>query len=58
MAQQINNLPTMKETQEMQVRPLNEKDPLQNPLQYSYLGNLMDRGARLAIVHGVTKSQT
>ena len=29
-----------------------------NPLQYSFLGNLMDRGARRAIVSGVTKSQT
>ena len=29
-----------------------------NPLQYSYLGNPMDRGARQATVHGVTKSQT
>ena len=28
-----------------------------NPLQYSCLGNLMDRGDRQAIVHGVTKSQ-
>ena len=30
------------------------------PLEYSYLGNPMDRGAWLqrAIVHGVTKSQT
>ena len=28
-----------------------------NPLQYSYLGNPMDRGAWEAIVHGVTKSQ-
>ena len=27
-----------------------------NPLQYSCLGNPMDRGARQAIVHGVTKS--
>ena len=26
-----------------------------NLLQYSYLGNLMDRGARQATVHGVTK---
>ena len=24
-----------------------------NPLQYSYLGNLMDRGSWQAIVHGV-----
>ena len=29
-----------------------------NPLQYSCMENLMDRGAGLAIVHGVAKSQT
>ena len=29
-----------------------------NPLQYSFLDNSMDRGARRAIVHGVTKSRT
>ena len=29
-----------------------------NPLQYSYLENPVDRGAWLAIVHRVTKSQT
>ena len=29
-----------------------------NPLQYSCLGNPMDRGAWWATVHGVTKSQT
>ena len=29
-----------------------------NPLQYSCLGNPMDRGARQAIVHGVAKNQT
>ena len=29
-----------------------------NPLQYSCLGNPMDRGVWQAIVHGVTKSQT
>ena len=29
-----------------------------NPLQYSCLGNLMDRGVWWAIVHGVTKSRT
>ena len=28
-----------------------------NPLQYSCLGNLMDRGAWWATVHGVSKSQ-
>ena len=29
-----------------------------NPLQYSCLGNSMDRGAWRARVHGITKSQT
>ena len=29
-----------------------------NPLQYSCLENPMDRGARKATVHGVTKSRT
>ena len=29
-----------------------------NPLQYFCLENPMDRGARQAIVHGVSKSQT
>ena len=29
-----------------------------NPLQYSCLGNPMDRGAWRATVHGVAKSQT
>ena len=29
-----------------------------NPLQYFYLENHMDRGAWLATVHGVAKSQT
>ena len=28
------------------------------PFQYSYLENLMDRGAWQATVHGVSKSQT
>ena len=28
------------------------------PLQYSHLGNLMDRGAWWATVHGATKIQT
>ena len=29
-----------------------------NPLQYSCLGNHMDRGAWQATIHGVAKSQT
>ena len=29
-----------------------------NPLQYSYLGNPMDRGAWRATVHGIVESDT
>jgi len=29
-----------------------------NPLQYSYLGNSMDRGAWWATIHGISKSWT
>ena len=29
-----------------------------NPVQYSHLGNSMNRGTWWAVVHGVTKSQT
>ena len=29
-----------------------------NPLQYSYLGNSMDRGAWWTTVHGISRSQT
>ena len=43
-------------------RDPSQKDPLEkengNPLQYSRLGNLMDRGAWRATVLGVTKSRT
>ena len=39
-----------------------QEDPLENgngnPLQYSCLGNPMDKGAWLATVHGVVKSWT
>ena len=46
----------------MWVRTLHQEDyPGEghgNPLQYSCLENLMDRGAWWATVHGVTKSQT
>ena len=62
----VNNpLPTQ-ETQQSQVQSLGGEDPLEeeiaNPLQYSCLGNLMDRGAwqgpLQSIVHGVAKSGT
>ena len=46
--------------QEMQVWSLGQEDPLEkegnrNPLQYSCLGNPMDRGAWRATAHGVAK---
>ena len=41
MAQTVNNLPAMRETQ---VQSLGWEDPLE-PLLYSYLENFMDRGA-------------
>ena len=48
--------------QEMWVQSLGWEHPLKeengNPLQYSCLGNRMDRGAWWAVVHGVTKSWT
>ena len=50
----------MQETQEMEVYSLGWEDPLEmemngNPLQYSCLGNPMDREAWQATLHGVTK---
>ena len=47
--------------QEMWVQSLGQKDPGEgngNPLQYSFPGNAMDRGAWQATVHGVAKSWT
>ena len=58
MAQQVKNL---QETQETLVRPLGLGDSPgggnDDPLQYSWLKNPMDRGTWRATVHGVTKSQ-
>ena len=52
----------MEKTVEMWVQSLGQKDALEKEmatqLQYSCLGNPMDRGAWLAKVHEVTKSQT
>ena len=49
MAQQVKNLPAIQETQETQIWSLVQEDPLEeengNPLQYSCLGNSMDRGS-------------
>ena len=50
-----NHLPM----QDTRVRSLGWKDPLEkgigNPLQYSRLGNPVDRGAWWTTVHGATK---
>ena len=55
----VKNLPAMQETR---VRSLGWEDtPGEgngNPIQYSCLGNPMDRGAWRATIHGVSKSQT
>ena len=52
----------MQETQEMGVGSLGWENPLEggkgNPLQYSCLKNLMDRGAWRVTVHGIAKSWT
>ena len=49
MAQRVKNLPAIQETQETQIWSLVQEDPLEeengNPLQYSCLGNSMDRGS-------------
>ena len=57
MAQTVNNLPAMQETQ---VQSLGQADALEKgngaPLQYSCPENSMDRGAWRASIHEVTKS--
>ena len=50
MAQMVKNLPAIQKTQ---VQSLGWEDPL----QYSYPENSMDRGTWRATVHGVAKSQ-
>ena len=59
LAQMVKNLPA---TWEAQVQSLGKKDsPGEGNgylLEYSWLGNPMDRGAWQATVHTVTKSQT
>ena len=59
MAQMVKNLLAMQATQ---VLSLGQEDFLEqgkgNSHQYSCLENPTDRGAWMATVHGVTKSQT
>ena len=58
----VKNLPSStKDARDMSMIPGLGRSPGEengNPLQYSYLGNSMDREAWWAIVHGVTKSWT
>ena len=53
----VKNLPAMQEIQELITGSGRSGRRNGNPLQNSYLENLMDRGAWRAIVHGVAKSQ-
>ena len=58
----VKNLPAdAGDTRDMALIPGSGRSPGEengNPLQYSCLGNSMNRGASWAIVHGVIKSQT
>ena len=52
MAQKVKNLPAAQETW---LGFLSQEEGNGNPLQYSCLGNPMDRGAWWATVHGVER---
>ena len=62
MALVVKNLPAnVGDIRDMSLIPGSGRSPgggHSNPLQYSCLGNPLDRGAWQATVHGVTKSQT
>ena len=61
MAQWVKNPPATQKTQEIWVQFLGQQDLWGrngNPLQYSCLENLMNRGTWQAIVPRVAKSQT
>ena len=59
VAQTVKNPPAMQETWVQFLGQENRSgDRNGNPLQYSCLGNPMDRGAWWATVHGVSKSRT
>ena len=47
----LKNLPAMQKPQKMWVQSLDQEDPLEGDLQYSFLENPMDRGAWWAMVH-------
>ena len=56
--QMVKRLPAMRETGLIPELGRSPGEGNGNPLQYSCLGNPMDRGAWWATVHGVTKSRT
>ena len=60
MAQWVNNLPAMQETQKTRVPSLSQEEPLEEEMathsSFS-LKNLMDRGAWGATVHESKRSQ-
>ena len=61
MALVVKNLPDSKDVRDMGLIPglgRSAGEGNGNPLQYSCLENLKDRGAWWATVHGVTRSQT
>jgi len=58
MAQLLKNLPAMWETHSIPGLGRYPGEGTGNPFQYSCLENPMDRGARRARVHRVTKSWT
>ena len=57
IAQLVKNLPAMQETRNSR-SGRSSGEGTGNPLQYSCLGNSLDREAWRATVHGVAKSQT
>ena len=54
----VKNLPAMQETWDQSLGWEDPREENDNPLQYSYLRNPMDRGAWQAAVHEVAQSQT
>ena len=55
MGQIVKNLPAVQETWDQSLGCEDPREENDNPLQYSYPGNPMDRGAWQAALHGVTK---
>ena len=56
MAQRVKNPVAMQETLDIQVWSLGLQKPLEDPLEYSYLENPMDRGTWQATVYRVAES--